>query len=163
MPRDQDISAGYGGYGGGGFAGNPRGEPSGFSGGGYNTVAGGGDRGGILGGGMTMADIQGLLDQYMRANTPGTGDFPFMFGMPPSQMTPNFMPQIAPPNQGNPQNLNDLYAMYGAAPNAPMPSAPPSVPPQPPPQAPTQLPPQALPAMPIAPRVRPNIGRLFNG
>lgn len=44
MPRDQDIDAGYSGPGGGGYSGNPRGEPSGFSGGGWNSVSeGGGD------------------------------------------------------------------------------------------------------------------------
>jgi hypothetical protein len=44
MPRDEDIDAGYTGPGGGGYSGNPRGDPSGFSGGGWNSVTeGGGD------------------------------------------------------------------------------------------------------------------------
>ena len=42
MPRDQDIDAGYSGHGGGGYGGNPRGETSGFSGGGWNSVTEGG-------------------------------------------------------------------------------------------------------------------------
>lgn len=42
MPRDQDIDAGYSGPGGGGYGGNPRGEASGFSGGGWNSVTEGG-------------------------------------------------------------------------------------------------------------------------
>ena len=42
MPIDADIDAGYSGPGGGGYSGNPRGEPSGFSGGGWNSVTEGG-------------------------------------------------------------------------------------------------------------------------
>jgi hypothetical protein len=89
--------------------------------GGYNARDGGGYQpGGGVGGGFgnIFGGQQGSSG----------GGFPFQFGMPPSQMTPNFMPQIAPPggmpSQG-PQNLNDLYSLYGVAPNAPMPAAPP--------------------------------------
>jgi hypothetical protein len=46
MPRDEDVSAGYSGPGGGGYAGNPRGDASGFSGGGWNAASEGGDRNG---------------------------------------------------------------------------------------------------------------------
>lgn len=67
------------------------------------------------------------------AQAPSMPQFPFMFGIPPSQLTPSFMPQIAPPNMGNPMNVNDLYSMYGVGPNQPMPVVPnvPNMPPSP--------------------------------
>lgn len=75
----------------------------------------------------------GLLNlPYRRVRNPAPipvaprPQFPFMFGIPPSQMTPNFMPQIAPPsmgnpNMGNPMNLEQLYSLYGVGLNQPMP------------------------------------------
>jgi hypothetical protein len=103
--------------------------------GGYDTRDGGG-RGGFGGqGGYSMNNIMDLLRRY------GAGQQqPFQFAPPPSQGN---MPQIAPPggmpSQG-PQNINDLYSLYGATPNTPMP-APAQAPP-------TQVPPTQGPSIP---------------
>ena len=93
--------------------------------GGYNTRDGGGAN--------INKILSALKQQGIDLGGGQGGDpippFPFQFGLPPSQVTPNFMPQIAPPGgmpppgQG-PQNLNDLYGLYGVAPNAPMPAMP---------------------------------------
>ena len=94
--------------------------------GGYNTRDGGGRVGGS--GGLDINSLLAALQQGGQGGQ-GAGGFPFQFGMPPSQVTPNFMPQITPPGgmptEQGPQNLNDLYGLYGVAPNAPMPVAPP--------------------------------------
>ena len=99
--------------------------------GGYNTRDGGGSMfGGPLRGPLRGMDINDILAALRGGGQDSQGgtSFPFQFGMPPSQVTPNFMPQIAPPGgmpQGQgPQNLNDLYGLYGVAPNAPMPAVP---------------------------------------
>ena len=103
MPRDEDVAAGYGGYGGGGFGGNPRGEPSGFSGGGWNAVTGGG-------GDQPGFNIPSQFSQ-LPPPPPPIPDFQFM-GQPPS-----FMPQIAPQSfMAPPMNLQQLYQMYGVGP-----------------------------------------------
>ena len=93
--------------------------------GGYNTRdAGGGKFGGL----DINRILTGLQQRGIDRGGASGGSFPFQFGMPPSQVTPNFMPQIAPPGgmpQGQgPQNINDLYSLYGVAPNAPMPAVP---------------------------------------
>lgn len=146
MPIDSDIEAGYGGYGGGGYNGNPRGESSGFSGGGWNSVTEGGG-----GNPMRRGDrLMGLLRNNPQLMEVVKNNFPFMFGIPSSQVTPNFMPQITPPQAGNPQNLNDLYSMYGVGANQPMPVTP-NVPP--PPVSPVEQPVTSLPngMMPFGP------------
>ena len=121
--RDRDIADRFARTFGGGFLtdpvnngllGNPRGQDVGFAGGGRMP-----DGGGAFG--FSLNDLRSLLDQY--ATPPVQPQpFPFMPGGGPAQMTPNFMPQIAPPAGGQmqaPKSLNDLYSMYGVAPNAP--------------------------------------------
>lgn len=115
--------------------------------GGYRGV--GGNQGGPGGaGGISQAQLMQLMQQFMQSGgfKPTEGGLPFQFGAPPSQVTPNFMPQITPPGgmpppgQG-PQNMNDLYGMYGVGANAPMPQAP-TLPPPPPPPPASEAPPQ---------------------
>lgn len=73
---------------------------------------------------------------FMGAPPPQREPFPFMFGVPTGDLVPNYMPQTAPMNPGNPQSVEQLYSMYGATPNAPMPITPNiPAPPPPPPQA----------------------------
>lgn len=115
----------------------------GFSRGNPRDSYGGGDRNSLMG--PNDGRLRGMILQMLQSKGLAQGGLPFQFGAPPSQVTPNFMPQITPPGgmpQGQgPQNLNDLYGMYGVGANAPMPQAP-TLPPPPPPQQP---PPQGIP------------------
>lgn len=95
---------------------------------GYDTRDGGnwGGMGGGRGGGISM----GAIMRYLQQNGIGGGQQGFQFA-PPAQGN---MPQIAPPGgmpQGQgPQNINDLYSLYGSGPSQAMPqqAAPPQYP-----------------------------------